>query len=141
VVVRIRLRIVSRVGKEVITSALVNSGFEAETPQLLLPRSLAYELGLWPPPLDAVLVEVGTAGGPTRNYLIPKALDVYVLTSDRVVGPVKCDAMISLLEYEVLISDALAEELGIVILAPRTGLWRFKDEDKVRTSEALQYWF
>ena len=49
-VVRIRLRIVSRVGKEVTTSALVNSGFEAETPQLLLPRSLAYELGLWPPP-------------------------------------------------------------------------------------------
>jgi hypothetical protein len=69
VVVRIRLRIVSKVGKEVITSALVNSGFEAETPQLLLPRSLAYELGLWPPPLDAVLVEVGTAGGPVRNYI------------------------------------------------------------------------
>jgi hypothetical protein len=35
------------------------------------------------------------------------------------VGPVKCDAMVSLLEYEVLISDALAEELGIVILAPK----------------------
>jgi hypothetical protein len=49
--------------------------------------------------------------------------------------------MVSLLEYEVLISDALAEELGIVILAPKTGLWRFRDEDKVRTSEAPQYWF
>jgi len=35
------------------------------------------------------------------------------LTSDRVVGPVKCDTMVSLLEYEILISDALAEELGI----------------------------
>jgi len=69
VVVRIRLRIISRVGKEVITSALVNSGFKAETPQLLIPRSLAYELGLWPSPPDAVLVEVGTAGGLTRNYI------------------------------------------------------------------------
>jgi hypothetical protein len=76
-----------------------------------------------------------------RNYLIPKALDVYVLTDDRVVGFIKCDAIISLLEYEVLISDALAEELGIVILALRTGLWRFKDENKVRTSEAPLYWF
>jgi hypothetical protein len=141
VAVRVKLRITSVSGKEVITSALVNSGFEAETPQLLIPRSLARELGLWPPPLEAVLVEVGTAGGPVRNYLVPRALDVYVLASDRVVGPVKCDAMISLLEYEVLISDALTEELGIVILAPRTGLWRFRDEDKVRTSEAPQYWF
>jgi hypothetical protein len=141
VVVRVRLRISSRGGKEVITSALVNSGFEAETPQVLIPRSLAYELGLWPPPLDATLVEVGTAGGPVRNYLIPKALDVYVLTSDRVVGPIKCDVMISLLEYEVLISDALIEELGIIILAPKSGLWKFKDEDRVRVSEAPQYWF
>ena len=76
-----------------------------------------------------------------RNYLVPRALEVYVLAGDRVVGPVRCDAMISLLEYEVLISDALAEELGIVILAPKTGLWRFRDEDGVRTSEAPQYWF
>jgi hypothetical protein len=40
VVTGIKLRIVSRVGKEVNTSALVNSDFEAETPQLLLLRSL-----------------------------------------------------------------------------------------------------
>jgi hypothetical protein len=58
-----------------------------------------------------------------------------------IVGPVKYNVTVSLLEYEVLISDALAEELGIVILAPKTGLWKFKDEDKVRTSETPQYWF
>lgn len=139
--VRVKLKIVSRSGKEVITSALANSGFEAETPQLLIPRSLARELDLWPPPPDANLIEVGTAGGPVRNYLIPKALDVYVLAGDRTVGPVKCDAMISLIEYEVLISDVLIEELGVVLLAPKTGLWRFKDEDRVRVSEAPQYWF
>jgi len=40
VVTGIKLRIVSRVGKEVNTSALVNSDFEAETTQLLLLRSL-----------------------------------------------------------------------------------------------------
>jgi hypothetical protein len=44
--------------------------------------------------------------------------------------------MVFLLKYEVLISDALAEELGIVILTPKTGLWKFKDEDRIRTSEA-----
>ncbi|MDM7275867.1 MAG: hypothetical protein P3X22_007140 [Thermoprotei archaeon] len=56
---------------EIVTSALVKSGFEAETPQLLIPRSLAVKLGLWPPLPEAQLVEVETAGGPVRNYLAP----------------------------------------------------------------------
>ncbi|RLF19391.1 MAG: hypothetical protein DRZ82_05810 [Thermoprotei archaeon] len=139
--VRIRLRIKCiKTNKEVVTSALVNSGFEAETPQLLIPRRLAIELGLWPPPEEATLIEVGTAGGPVRNYLIPNAAEVYIETEDRKVGPVKCDIMISNLEYEVLISDILGSNLGIVILDLR-GKWRLSDEDKVRESEAPQYWF
>ncbi|MEM1870677.1 MAG: hypothetical protein QW517_06135 [Thermofilaceae archaeon] len=115
--VRVKLRVRSlRSGREVVSSALVNSGFEAETPQLLIPRRLALELGLWPPPEDAYLVEVGTAGGPVRNYLVPGAAEVLAEAKDRVVGPVQCDVMISHLEYEVLISDKLGGELGIVIL-------------------------
>ena len=141
VAVRVKLRIKSlRSGKEVITSALVNSGFEAETPQLLIPRRLAVELGFWPPPEDAYLIEVGTAGGPVRNYLVPSAAEVSVKTEDREVGPVKCDIMISNLEYEVLISDRLGGELGIVILDLR-GKWRFSDEDRTRETEPPQYWF
>ena len=139
--VRVKLKIrCLKTGKEVYTSALVNSGFEAETPQLLIPRRLAMELGLWPPPEEAYLIEVGTAGGPVRNYFVPGATEVYVVTSDRVVGPAKCDVMISHLEYEVLISDVLGSELGIVILDLR-GKWRFRDEDKVRETEPPQYWF
>jgi len=141
VAVRVRLRVrCPRTGREAVTSALVNSGFEAETPQLLLPRGLAAKLGLWPPPDDAYLVEVGTAGGPVRNYLVPRSVEVVVETSDRRVGPVLCDVMISNLEYEVLISDRLGGELGIVILDLR-GKWRFSDEDAVRETEPPQYWF
>lgn len=138
--VRVKLRINSRYGGEALTTALVNSGFEAETPQLLLPRSLASILNLWPPPPEAQLIEVGTAGGPVRNYIVSRALQVYVETEDRRVGPIECDAMISLLEYEVLISDMLGGELGIVILDLR-GRWRFADEDKVRSTEPPRYWF
>ncbi|MCX8205305.1 MAG: hypothetical protein N3H31_06615 [Candidatus Nezhaarchaeota archaeon] len=138
--VRVRLRIRSlKGGGEVASSALVNSGFEAETPQLLVPRRLAMELGLWPPPEDAYLVEVGTAGGPVRNYLAPSAAEVYVEAAGRVVGPVKCDVMISHLECEVLISDRLGGELGVVILDLR-GKWRFFDEDVTRVTEPPQYW-
>jgi len=43
--VRLRLRI--KVGDRVVEAiALLNSGYEASTPQLLIPTSLAYELGL-----------------------------------------------------------------------------------------------
>ena len=138
---RIKLKVKSlKSSRDVLTSALVNSGFEAETPQLLIPRRLAADLGLWPPPEEAVLVEVGTAGGPVRNYLIPRCIEVSAVTEDRVVGPIVADAMISSYEYEVLISDILGSELGVVILDLR-GKWRFKDEERVRVSEPPQYWF
>jgi hypothetical protein len=65
IAVRVRLRVKSRLtGSVVETSALVSSGFEAETSQLLLPTSLARQLSLYPPPPTASLIEVGTAGGP-----------------------------------------------------------------------------
>jgi hypothetical protein len=48
-----------------------------------------------------------------------------VVTSDREVDPKLSDAMISLIEEEVLISDKLAEELGLVLLAIGSGKWRF----------------
>lgn len=138
---RVKLRIKSlRTNKEIVTSALINSGFEAESPQLLIPRRVAVELELWPPPQDAILIEVGTAGGPVRNYLVPRSVEVYVETQDRRVGPVVADVMISYYEYEVLVSDRLGGELGIVILDLR-GKWRFSDEDKIRETEASQYWF
>lgn len=138
---RIRLK-VSAGNRLVITSALVNTGFETEKPQLMIPISLAKELGLWPPPPDTDIIELGTAGGPVRKYLLPNALKVLALEDDRVVGPVDCDAIISPIEEEVLINDKLGGALGIVILDIAEGLWRFKDEgeDVVRKSYSPQYW-
>ena len=43
-------------------------------------------------------------------------------------------------ELEVLLGDALIEELGIDIVKPRSGLWRFIDERKLRTSKEIEYW-
>ena len=57
-----------------------------------------------------------------------------VLTEDRASGEVLANALINPLADEVLISDALAEELGIQILYPRRGIWKFSDEDKARSS-------
>ncbi len=141
--VRVRLRLRSKTSQETIeTSALVNSGFEAESPQLLIPIPLARQLSLYPPPLTSSVIEVGTAGGPVRVFLVREALQAWVVTGDREVGPKLVDVMISPTEEEVLISDVLAEEFGIVLLAIGSGKWRFIDDplDKVRYSEKPQYW-
>ena len=46
----VRLRLKISVGdRSVEAVALLNSGYEASTPQLLVPIGLAKELGLWPP--------------------------------------------------------------------------------------------
>jgi hypothetical protein len=70
------------------------------------------------------------------------ALEAWVVTGDREVGPRYVDVMISPVEEEVLISDKLAEEFGLVLLAIGSGKWRFADDplDKVRYSEKPQYW-
>ena len=141
--VRIRLRMRSRLsGEAVETNGLVSTGFETETRQLLIPLPLARQLGLYPPPPDASLVEFGTAGGPVRNYVIRDALEVSVLAGDREVGPVACDAVISGLEEEVLVNDKLGEALGLVLLALGSGKWRFADDppEMVRSSEPPSYW-
>jgi hypothetical protein len=43
-------------------------------------------------------------------------------------------------EYEVIISDALAEELGIIVMKPKKGLWKLYGEERERESVEPQYW-
>ncbi len=140
--VRVKLKIKSRSGKEIVSSALVNTGFETEKPQLLIPIEVARDLGLWPPPQSATIVELGTAGGPVKNYLILDELEASVVTSDREVGPVTCDAVISHIESEILINDKLTETLNIVILKAGEGIWRFIDDSPEAKRRSLEpkYW-
>ncbi|MEM4190123.1 MAG: hypothetical protein QW544_06395, partial [Candidatus Caldarchaeum sp.] len=78
--VRVRIRIEAPSLNNVAeSSALVNTGFETERPQLVLPRRLAEKLQLWPPPREAEVVVLGTAGGPSRMYLVKNGLDVSIL--------------------------------------------------------------
>lgn len=69
---RIKLRI--KCGEKVVERvALVNSGYEADTSQLLIPVDLARELNLWPPENARELV-FDTAGGPLRVWYLPEKL-------------------------------------------------------------------
>lgn len=141
--VRVKLRLRARTGGRVVeTSALVNSGFTTDRPQLVVPKRLAVELGIWPPPENAYVAELGTAGGPVRSYIIPESLEVQVVEEDRTSKVVVSDAVISGIEEEVLVNDVLGEELGIVLVKMASGKWRFMDDppDVIRESKPVQLW-
>ena len=137
--VRIKLRIVLKTGGEVITSAYVNSGYETDKPEILLPVGLALKLGLW---RNVKEDYARTPIGVGKIHTINDKLKVEVVTEDRKSKTVDVDVVISEFEDEVLISDYLAGELGIAVEDFRRGIWRFRDEplNKLRKPEKPQHW-
>lgn len=139
-VIRLKLKVKSIMGRSLEVVALVNSGYEARRPELLIPAWVAKELGLYPAlPQGAVIREYALADGSrTRLIKIANAVEVQVVTEDRITDPIKCDIVIAERAEESLISDKLADALGIVAIAMGEGLWCFRDElgKKVRKSVA-----
>ena len=139
-VVRVKIRI--SVGDKIVeTSALANSGYSADTPQLLIPMRLADLLGLWPPKKEYE-TEFETAGGPLRVWIYPGASRVSVITEDYQSDEVLVDIVVSSVADEVLLSDKLIGALGIALEDVSRGIWRFRWEPvtKERRSEPPKYW-
>ncbi len=128
--VRLKLRIKID-DKYIDTVALLNSGYEAPTPQLLIPLSIARRLGLWPSE-QAYEVVLETAGGPLHAWYYPRKALVKVVTSDAESKEVLTDIVVSPIATEPLINDMLAEELEIAVESFGRGLWRFRWEPKER---------
>jgi hypothetical protein len=122
--------------------ALANSGYEAETPQLLLPLEVAKKLDLWPPTSEALESTFETAGGPLTVWIYPHIAKVQVVEDNETSPEVIADIVISPLADEALLSDALISELGIVLEDAKKGLWRFRLEpvNKLHKSRPPQYW-
>ncbi len=139
--VRVRVRI-ARNGKEIVASALANSGYESETPQVLLPIEAAEILNLWPP--EKILEETvfDTAGGPLRVWVASRAVKVKIVVEDIDMPFVEADAVISPIADEILLSDKMISELNIALEDPGRGYWRFTWEGKEvkRRSEPPRYW-
>jgi len=142
-VVRVRVRLRSSRG-EVITTALANSAFEAEEPEVIIPKGVAERLGLYPRlPADSEVREYKAVGGVVVNtFLIRGPLRISVLSGDREVGPTNAAVVITPGEDEVVLSDVLMDALGIVLLKPGQGIWRFADdaEGTARKSEHPERW-
>ncbi|MEM1538386.1 MAG: hypothetical protein QXK12_01875 [Candidatus Nezhaarchaeales archaeon] len=136
--VRVKL-LVKCESKELIVTALVNSGFETDTPQLLLPITAAGRLGL-SPPLGGLEQIYDTAGGPTRVWVYPEKVEVKVLAGEGFSKTVKADVVVSAIEDEALISDKLAGELELVVEDFGRGLWRLRGEKETHPTEKRQLW-
>lgn len=143
--VRIKLELKSQKGKKkgakVESSALINSGFETEAPEIVLPITVAQRLGLWPELPGGTTVEKYevAGGGKFDCYLIEDAVGVRVITEDKATDPIATSAVL-MQEREILISDKLTSRHHIVIEDLGEGLWRFRSEEKIRKSEAPEYW-
>jgi len=99
--VRVKLRVKSRsTGREVEATALVNSGFETTTPQLLIPRRFAEILGLWPlKPGSYAVREYSSPAGLVKLYVLRSELEVRVAV-EYDTEPAVADAVISDFEEE-----------------------------------------
>jgi len=124
--VRVRLRVRGRTGQAELP-ALVNSGFEADEPQLILPVEVAQELGLLGEARMLEAFEVA-GGGRALGYRITRPVEVELVLEDR--EPIRVEALVTVMpgEEEAVMSDFLSSELGIVILDARRGLWCLRDE-------------
>jgi hypothetical protein len=123
--VRVKLKVVELL-KQV---ALVNTGFETDELQLLVPYTFLVRSGIDLEDLDKlVVIEYDTAGGSITIPVYPKACRVAVIEPDRVSKEVKIDLAISFTGKEILMSDALIGDLGIDMVNTKTGSWKFIDD-------------
>jgi hypothetical protein len=138
--VRVRVRI-SVGDRSLETIALVNTGYEAETPQILVRIPAAEALGAWPPQ-GAFESTYETAGGPLRTWVYPRACRAKIVAEGAATVEVEADLVVSPIADEVLINDKLTGKLEIVLEDAGQGLWRLKREPqtRLRQSEPPKYW-
>jgi hypothetical protein len=134
-VVRVKVKLSSSKGAELAASAIANSGFESDEPEVIVPEKVAERLGLYPKLPEGVEVEeYRSVGGRFKAYRARGFTKIWVLSDDRNVGPVDVALTIVPEEDEILLSDKLLDALEIELTKPGEGLWRFRGEAKQRRS-------
>jgi hypothetical protein len=90
-----------------------------------------------------IAIEYDAAEGSITIPIYPKVYRVTVIELDRVFKEIETDLVISFIEKEILMSNALIGELGIDIINLRTGLWKFINDtpNTIRKSYEQQLWY
>ncbi len=126
---RLRVR-VERVdgSKSVEVVGLANSGFISMEPEVLVPASLAEHLELHEVAKPEVHVRITGDGREVGLVRYRNSVKVYLVTEDRVEGPVLSTALVAPGARYVLLNDKLLGRLGVVLIDFADGIWCFKDE-------------
>jgi len=136
--VRIRLK---KEDKNIETSAILNSGFETDSPDIIIPVEIAKKLGLWPfKEESAMLLETG--GGEVSLPYFISAVELELILGDREPKKTIVNVLVNPYIHEVLISDYVSSILGIILLDFKRGLWRLSDDpiNKIRESVEIEEW-
>lgn len=144
-VVRVKIRLRTLKGEKGRTLegiALLNAGYESKDPEVIIPKKLAEKLGLWPLLPEGTEVETYklAANKEVQTHYIKNCLESQVVTEDTTSSHVKTAAVIIEEEREILLSDASISAHQIVLEDAKTGIWRFKNVEKLRESEKPEYW-
>jgi len=134
VVLRLRIRICYR---DICLDGIgiANTGFASREPEITLPEHIAR--ALLGEKASFTLIERVLADG--SHIVLPRTietLDLYILTEDRVEGPVKVYAYL-VKGKAILLSDNTLKALHIVIIDPAEGIWCFRNEIGVRERRGL----
>ena len=116
------------------TTALANSGYEAEKPEIHIPLALARRLGFR---LEELKEERYRVIGSEISAYILGEVSVSLKDYNNWIG---ATAVSVPGEFEVVMSDALMEGLGVEIIKPKAGLWRVRGEEITRESLEPEYW-
>ena len=137
-----RVKVRLKRGEKVIeTSALVNSGFETDAPDIVVPVEVAKRLNLWPPKEISFTV-LDTGGGEVSTPYYESAIELELVLSDRESRKHLVNVIVNPHVHEVLLSDYVASMLGIILLDLKRGLWRLNDDppNKIRETAEPEEW-
>lgn len=102
---------------------LVNGGAESDEPVIVLRPEDAEELGLLPNSFD--IIEVELASGKTHNLISKEKIKIELLDEKgKVISSTSAFLAVDENLIEPLITDATIDELGIVVISFKKGLWR-----------------
>jgi hypothetical protein len=136
----VRVKIEIKAGKNVIqSSAVLNTGFESDAPEVLIPFKIAEALGLHQKPKTQRLYQTADMS-PITLFCVPRGTKIRVVAEGKKTRYAPCVSVISERQNEILLSDKVIETFKIEIINAKKGLWRFRGEKKIRYSPVPQYW-
>ncbi|RJX15295.1 hypothetical protein CW703_06875 [Candidatus Bathyarchaeota archaeon] len=108
--------------------AIANSGFVGMEPEILIPPTIARQLKLHEIGEPEIFTKVTGDGRRVKFKGYKASGKVYIITEDRVEGPVISTILLSTRGRYILFNDKLLSRLKIVLLDFGEGTWCFRDE-------------